>query len=101
MLRRCLALPRLASPLPTDTITPEPTLEYTLADEWDGVVLGMLADDVLKIHPKSETIAEPEQIGADSEGLIVKWFYPGVDLVFARREIGGIYGYRVVEIRIK
>jgi hypothetical protein len=75
--------------------------------EWEGVYIGMPADDVLKIHPKSETTEEPVQLGTDSEGLVVRWSYPGAYLIFAIREgegtdsLGLSKCYRVIEIQLR
>lgn len=66
--------------------------------KWEGVTIGMPADDVLLIHPKSETIAEPEVIGEDDEGTAVRWSYPEAYLIMARWEQDEVYCYRVREI---
>ncbi|MEJ2353213.1 MAG: hypothetical protein P8Y03_25780 [Anaerolineales bacterium] len=85
-----------ATPLETATPIPEEIVE-----EWEGVHLGMCADDVLKIHPKSESMSVPENLGTDAEGLIVRWNYPTASLIFKRRwGDDGIYCYRVQEIQL-
>ena len=84
--------------LPT-SIQPTQKSGEKSADNWEGVVIGMCADDVLIIHPKSESIGEPEVLGTDSDGLIVKWTYSSAYLIFARRQgQDGITCYRVQEI---
>jgi hypothetical protein len=100
------------NPSPTLTPTRLPTLIPTrlpaltssvgpIIDEWEGVYLGMCADDVLEIHPKSETVGEPEVLGTDAEGLIVSWNYTSASLILNRRwGEDGIYCYRVQEIRL-
>jgi hypothetical protein len=69
----------------------------------------MTADDVLRIHPKEEMSEETEVLGSDSEGLIVRWTYPGAYLTFAIRDgecSEGVYSsschcYRVIEIQLR
>jgi len=88
-----------------------PTLKPSdvTATEWEGVYTGMPADDVLRLHPREEMTGEPEQIGSDSEGLVVRWAYPSAYLTFARRYgecpegVAGseCYCYRVVEIELR
>lgn len=57
--------------------------------------------DVLKIHPKSESMSVPENLGTDAEGLIVRWNCPTASLIFKRRwGDDGIYCYRVQEIQL-
>jgi len=98
-----------SSPTPTQTRTPTPTRTSTPAAvlEWKGVYIGMPADDVLKIHPKSETTEEPVILRRDSEGLVVRWSYPGAYLIFALREgegtdsLGMSKCYRVIEIQLR
>ncbi|MBC7263620.1 MAG: thermonuclease family protein [Chloroflexi bacterium] len=68
--------------------------------EWRGVYIGMPADDVLAIHPKSEAIGEPEVLGTDAEGFIVKWTYPGAFLILTRWKKDGVECYRVKEIHL-
>jgi hypothetical protein len=77
--------------------------------EWERVYVGMPADDVLRIHPKSEMTAEPETLGTDSEGLVVQWTYPGAYLTFAIRDgecpegvhSSSCHCYRVIEIQLR
>jgi hypothetical protein len=77
--------------------------------EWEGVYIGMPADDVLRIHPKDEMTEESEVLGTDSEGLVVRWTYPGAYLTFAIREGECPEGvdslschcYRVIEIQLR
>lgn len=84
-------------------IAPTPTSVL----EWEDVYIGMPGDDVLKIHPKLETTEEPVVLGNDSEGLIVRWSYPGAYLILARREgegtddLGMSSCYRVIEIQLR
>lgn len=91
------------STLPKPTATPAPVTVL----EWEGVYIGMPADDVLKIHPKSETTEDSLVLGNDSEGLIVRWSYPGAYLTFAKREgegtdsLGMSKCYRVIEIQLR
>jgi hypothetical protein len=86
--------------VPTELPTPVPTTE-PIFDEWEGVYIRMCADDVLKIHPKSEATGEAEVLGTDDEGLIVKWNYPNASLILKRRwGEDGIYCYRVQEIQL-
>lgn len=88
-------------PKQTETPTPMKVLE------WEGVYIGMPADDVLKIHPKSELTEDSVILGNDSEGLIVRWSYPGAYLTFALREgegtdsLGLSKCYRIVEIQLR
>ena len=93
----CLVLGSLSTPL--QTATPEIVIE-----EWEGVYLGMPADDVLVLHPKSETTEAPVNLGEDSEGLIVRWSYPGAYLILAHRKGEGtdiVTCYRVIEIQLR
>jgi hypothetical protein len=79
----------------------------TTVTEWEGVHIGMPADDVLRIHPQSEATEDPVTLGEDSEGLVVRWSYPGAYLIFALREgegtdsLGMSKCYRVVEIQLR
>jgi hypothetical protein len=61
-----------------DTQAPGSRLTPTAVkvSKWEGVIIGMPADDVLLIHPKSETVAEPEVIGEDDEGMVVNGRIP-------------------------
>lgn len=98
-------------PTATPTPKPKPTARAIATKrtsvKWAGVYIGMPADDVLKIHPKSEAVAAPEVLGSDSEGQIVKWTYPGAFLILARREgqgtdsLGHSKCYRVIEIHLR
>lgn len=86
----------------TPTKSPTSITQEPISQEWRGVHLGMCADEVLKIHPKSDTIGEPENLGTDANGLVVKWNYSEASLIFAKRQ--GQYGitcYRVQEIQLK
>jgi hypothetical protein len=91
------------SPTPIQRRTPTPATVL----EWEGVYIGMPADDVLKIHPKSEMTEENLVLGNDSEGLVVRWSYPGAYLIFALREgegtdsLGISKCYRVIEIQLR
>jgi hypothetical protein len=77
--------------------------------EWEGVYIGMPADDVLWVHPREETTEAPETIDQDSEGLVVRWSYPGAYLILARRwgecplgvDESRCYCYRVMEIYLR
>jgi hypothetical protein len=93
----------LLQPMAIDS--PTPTLTRTLTPatvlEWEGVYIGMPADNVLKIHPKSDLTEDPVQLGQDSEGLVVRWSYPGAYLIISRWERDGVYCYRVREIQLK
>jgi hypothetical protein len=81
-----------------NTITPLPK---RVVEEWEGVYLGMCSDDVLNIHPKSESVSDPENLGTDSEGLIVRWNYSSASLIFKiRTGEDGISCYRVQEIQL-
>ena len=90
---------RSTASIPMQTTSPTPVLE------WEGVYIGMPADDVLKMHPKSETTEDPVTLGEDSEGLVVRWSYPSAYLIFALREgegtdsLGMSKCYRVIEIQ--
>ena len=92
-------------PLPTAIQLRTPTPVTVL--EWESVYIGMPADDVLKIHPKSETTEDPLVLGNDSEGYVVRWSYPGAYLILAKREgegtdsLGMSKCYRVIEIQLR
>ena len=98
-------------PTATSTQKPAPTPRAVPTKQtslrWAGVYIGMPADDVLKIHPESEAVTGPVAVGADSEGQIVKWTYPGAFLILARREgkgtdsLGNSKCYRVIEIQLR
>ena len=102
----CCALAFNSFDLGTTTLTTRTPIP-TAVLEWEGVYIGMPADDVLKIHPKSETTSDPVQIGSDSAGFIVRWSYPGAYLTFAMREgegtdsLGSTNCYRVIEIELR
>jgi hypothetical protein len=95
--------PPSPSPAPIQPRTPTPATVL----EWEGIYIGMPADDVLKIHPQSEATEEPVVLGNDSEGLVVRWSYPGAYLIFALREgegtdsLGMSKCYRVIEIQLR
>jgi hypothetical protein len=105
-------VPEVSTP-PPPTPGPSPTLIQSEAPtpvtvlEWEGVYIGMPADDVLKIHPKSEMTEETLVLGNDSEGLVARWSYPGAYLIFALREgegtdsLGMSKCYRVIEIQLR
>lgn len=75
-------------------------------NEWSGVHIDMPADDVLLIHPREETTADPKLIGTDAEGKLIQWSYPGAHLTMARRhgpcpkgvDALECYCYRVIRI---
>jgi hypothetical protein len=71
-----------------DTPAPgsRPTPTAVKVSKWEGVTIGMSADAVLLIHPKSETIAEPEVIDEDDAGMAIRWSYPEAYLIMARWE---------------
>lgn len=99
----------LSEPTSSPSQIPTSGVMESSITEWEGVYLGMPADDVLLIHPSDEATSPPEQIGSDSDGLIVRWSYPGAYLIIARREgscpsnAGGTdcYCYRVIEIILR
>lgn len=64
------------------------------------IELGMPADDVLMLpgYAKKNAVMPPKQIGKDEHGLIVKWFYPDMDITFRRGHFDGELCYRVSEI---
>jgi hypothetical protein len=64
----------------------------------DGLMVGMLADEVLKFAEKKliRRVRRPEKISENDFGYIVNWFYPGVILAMQReKKIGP---YKVAEI---
>lgn len=70
----------------------------TMITQWAGVTIGMPSDDVIKIHPASERLDAPVNLGTspiDSESLIVKWSYPGIDLIMVDWQRDGVKRYRV------
>jgi hypothetical protein len=89
------------------SVSPQATESGTTVTEWEGVYIGMPADTVLRIHPQSETTEDPVLLGQDSEGLIVRWSYPGAYLIFALRDgegtdsLGMSMCYRVIEIQLR
>ena len=99
------------SPTATPTQGPAPTPRAVATKQttrqWAGVHVGMPADDVLKIHPKSEMVMGTQVMGSDSAGQIYKWTYPGAYLILARREGAGTDSlglsecYRVIEIQLR
>jgi hypothetical protein len=60
-----------------------------------GVVLGMLADTVLKLRGKGQS---SRQVGRDENGLLVEWEYPGATYLMGRRTQDGVEAYRVIKI---
>ena len=66
----------------------------------DGLVVGMLADDVLKLAGKKliKITRRPEKIAESDYGYIVNWFYPGVVLRMEREEKIGPYKISKIEI---
>lgn len=100
------AVERLSTAMRREDAQARPTIVESQVGEWQGVYIGMPADDVLRIHPREEATAEPEVIDRDSEGLVVRWSYPGAYLILARQwgecpqDVGlpRCYCYRVIEI---
>lgn len=64
------------------------------------VRVGMLADEVLEIHPRSEMTRDPEVVGRDVENdrLIVLWHYPQFTLRIEHVKTNKLEGYAVQEI---
>ena len=82
-----------------------------MREKLNGVELGMWADTILAIFPKSMMVREPVVIGnegADTLGnakYVVKWVYPGFTLTFNRAEMndakfGMISVYAVQQIDV-
>jgi len=83
-------------PSPSTLITQENQVE-----EWEGVKVGMCAGSVLLLHTESEFVKQPQFLGTDSDGFIVKWTYADAYLILARRwGKDEIYCYRVQEIQL-
>lgn len=61
-----------------------------MRERLNGVEIGMWADTVLTIHPRSKMVMEPIVVGNEGEDTlrnakyIVNWVYPGFTLTFAR-----------------
>ena len=66
----------------------------------DGLEIGMLADDVLKLAKKKlvKFTRRPEKIAESDYGYIVNWFYPGVVLRMEREEKIGPYKISKIEM---
>lgn len=96
-------IPSTPTIAPTNMNSPAVTLpiEEKKVETWKGVYIGMPADDVLEIHPKSEMVSNSEVLGTDSEGYVVKWIYSDAYLIMARWEQDGVYCYRVREIHLR
>ena len=73
-------------------------LAGTRVNQWEDVRVGMLADDVVKTHPKETSTKEPEVLAIDSHGLILRYFYPDVELIIARSPEDGFKRGRVQQI---
>lgn len=107
LLCGCAFALSLATRAPTSTSSPTKTPTATKVQRWEGVFIGMPADDVLRIHPKSEMTEDSVVLRSDSKGLIARWSYPGAYLIFARREgagtddLGMVECYRVIEIQLR
>jgi hypothetical protein len=95
--------------MPTSYPTSYPSLSPEIISEWEGVYIGMPADDVLRIHPNDDSLSPPEILGTDENGLIVQWSYPGANLILAIRrgtcpkgvDLDSCSCYRVIEIRAR
>ena len=59
----------------------------------DGLKVGMLADDVLKLAKKKlvRSTRRPEKISENDFGYVVNWHYPGIILRMEREEKIGPY----------
>lgn len=66
----------------------------------DGLVVGMLADDVLKFAGKKllRYTRGPIKISENDFGYIVNWFYPGIILRMEREEKIGPYKISKIEM---
>ncbi len=66
----------------------------------DGLMVGMLADDVLKFARKKLVyrVRRPERISENDFGYVVNWFYPGVILTMEREEKIGPYKISNIEM---
>jgi len=99
--------PSLGTQTPTDIPKATKTSAPMEVKRWEGVYIGMPADDVLRIHPKSEMNEDSVVLRNDSKGLVIRWSYPGAYLTFARREgegtdsLGFSECYRVIEIQLR
>lgn len=65
---------------------------------YQGVRVGMPADDVLKVWGKG---LRSKKLGSNAQGLIVEWIYEDAILVMKRWEMDGVTCYRVAEIRLR
>lgn len=82
------------------------TLGSATLEFWEGIYVGMPAEDVLLVHPLEEMSQTPKMTGNDSDGLITLWSYPDAHIVMAKR-VGECpkgedslecYCYRVIRI---
>ena len=66
----------------------------------DGLVVGMLADVVLKFAEKKliRRTRRPIKISENDFGYIVNWFYPGIILRMEREEKIGPYKISKIEM---
>ena len=66
----------------------------------DGLKIGMLADDVLKLAGKKlvKFTRRAEKIAESDYGYIVNWFYPGIVLTLQREEKIGPYKISNIEM---
>ncbi len=66
----------------------------------DGLKVGMLADDVLKLAGKKllRYTRRPVKISENDFGYIVNWFYPGIILRMEREEKIGPYKISKIEM---
>jgi hypothetical protein len=107
----CSNIPKQQSTSPSnapEVSSPTDTRDMAVS-EWQGVYIGMPADDVLRLHPREEVTADAEVIGTDSDGLVTRYSYPGAYLILARRlgecpqgaDVPECYCYRVIEIHLR
>ena len=100
----------IITPTPSDTPTPRastatqgsstPTRAPGAAplDEWKGVYIGMPADDVVTVWGDP---VRTRMVGHDDEGVVVEWVHSDAKLIMKKWEIGGVFCYRVAEIRLR
>ena len=62
--------------------------------------IGQPSDQVRLVANRTgrQALRPPEEIGTDTNGLIVQWFLPDVTLTFRLWKIGRVTCYRVTEI---
>ena len=74
--------------------------EERLQEFKDGLKVGMLADDVLKLAKKKlvRSTRRPEKISENDFGYVVNWHYPGIILRMEREEKIGPYKISNVEM---